>query len=138
MFPVEPIHYALFHQYLLDSTKSVSAINCAFYVFKWLHDLAGVGSRTSHPTMVAVKEGAIRLSSCPIKHRKEPLEAEHLRQSIERTDVNDLLQLRNLLMLVLAFSGFLRFSKLSLIRTKDISLVMALFLFSSKSARLIS
>ena len=61
-----------------------------------MHDLAGDGSPTSHPTVVAVKGGAIRLSSCPVKHRKEPLEAENLRQLMERTDLNDLLQLRNL------------------------------------------
>ena len=41
----------------------------------------------SHPTVVAVKEGTIRLCSCPVKHRKEPLEAEHLRQLMERTDL---------------------------------------------------
>ena len=111
VFPVEPIHCALFLQYLLDSTKSVSTINCAFYAFKWLHDLAGVGSPTSHPTVVAIKEGAIRLSSCPVKHRKEPLEAEHLRQLMERTHLNDLLQLRNLVMFVVlpVFSSTLLF-----------------------------
>ena len=92
----------------------VSTISCAFYAFKWLHDLAGVCSPTSHPTVVAVKEGAIRLSSSPVKDRKE-----HMRQLIERTDLNDLLQLRNLLF-VLAFSGFFRFSELSLIRAKHI------------------
>ncbi|CAH3178694.1 unnamed protein product [Porites lobata] len=139
VFPVEPIHCALFLQYLLDSTKSVSTINCAFYAFKWLHDLAGVGSPTSHPTVVAVKEGAIRLSSCPVKHRKEPLEAEHLRQLIERTDLNDLLQLRNLVMFVLAFSGFLRFSELSLILAKDIKFsngVISVFIEKSKADQL--
>ena len=139
VFPVEPIHCALFLQYLLDSTKSVSTINCAFYAFKWLHDLAGVGSPTSHPTVVAVKEGAIRLSSCPVKHRKEPLEAEHLRQLMERTDLNDLLQLRNLVMFVLAFSGFLRFSELSLIRAKDIKFsngFISVFIEKSKADQL--
>ena len=139
VFPVEPIHCALFLQYLLDSTKSVSTINCAFYAIKWLHDLAGVGSPTSHPTVVAVKEGAIRLFSCPVKHRKlEPLEAEHLRQLMERNDLNDLLQLRNLVMLVLAFSGSRGFSELSLIRVKDVKFSNSFISVSSKRARLIS
>ena len=39
---------------------------------------------------------------------------------MERTDLNDLWQLHNLVMFVLAFSGFLRFSELSLISAKDI------------------
>ena len=120
-FPVKPIHCALFLQYLLDSTKSVSIVNCAFYAFKWLHDLAGLGSPTNHPTVIAVKEGAVRLASAPAKHRKEPLEAQHLRTLVEKTDMNDILQLRNLVMFVLAFSGLLIFSELSsLIRNKDV------------------
>ena len=96
-------------------------------------------SPTSHPTVVAVKEGAIRLSSCPVKYRKEPLEAEHLRQLLERTDLNDLLQLRNLVMFVLAFSGFLRFSELSLIRAKDIKFgngFISVFIEKSKADQL--
>ena len=138
-FPVEPIHCALFLQYLLDSSKSVSSINCAFYAFKWLHDLAGVPSPTIHPTVVAVKEGAVRLASSPVKHRKEPLEAEHLRRLVEKTDMNDLLQLRNLVMFVLAFSGFLRFSELSLIRAKDITFnvgFISVFIEKSKADQL--
>ena len=138
VFPVEPIHCALFLQYLLDSTKSVSTVNCAFCAFKWFHDLPGVGSPTSHPTVVAVKEGAIGLSLSPVKHRKEPLEAGHLRQLMERTDLNDLLQLRNLVMFALAFSGSLRFSELSLIRVKDVKFSNSFISVSSKRARLIS
>ena len=103
-----------------------------------MHDLAGVGSPTSHPTVVAVKEGAIGLSLSPVKHRKEPLEAEHLRQLMERTDLNDLLQLRNLVMLVLAFSGSLGFSELSLIRVKDVKFSNSFISVSSKRAGLIS
>jgi len=64
---------------------------------------------------VAVKEGAVCSASSPANHRKEPLEAEHLRKLAEKTDLHDLLQLRNLVMFVLAFSGFFRFSELSLI-----------------------
>lgn len=139
VFPVEPISCALFLQYLLDSTNSVSSINCAFYAFKWLHDLAGVSSPTSHPTVIAVKEGAIRLASSPVSHRKEPLEAEHLRKLMNKTDLNDLLQLRNLVMFVLAFSGFLRFSELSLIRAKDIKFsdgFISIFIEKSKMDQL--
>ena len=117
---MQPINCALLLQYLLDSTNSVSSINSAFYAFKWLQDLAGVSSPTSHPTVGAVKEGAVRLASSPVKHQKEPLQAEHPRRLTEKTDTNDLLQPCNLVMFVLAFSGFLRFLELSLIHPKDI------------------
>ena len=39
-FPVRPIDCALYLQHLLESFKSVSAINCAFYAFRWAHLLA--------------------------------------------------------------------------------------------------
>ena len=46
-FPVKPVHCALFLQYVLDSSKSVSTVNCAFYAFKWLHDLAALFANKS-------------------------------------------------------------------------------------------
>ena len=49
-----------------------SAINCAFYAFKWLHQVAGVDSPTLHPIVIYAKEGALRLVSQPVSHRKEP------------------------------------------------------------------
>ena len=56
-FPVRPIDCALYLQHLLELSKSVASINCAFYAFKWMHLLAGVDSATLHPTVIAVKEG---------------------------------------------------------------------------------
>ena len=111
-FPVRPIDCALYLQHLLESSKSVASINCAFYAFKWVHLLAGVDSPTLHPTVIAVKEGAVRLASQPIVNRKEPLDAHHLKVLDAETNLEDLLQLRNLVMFILAFSGFLRSSEL--------------------------
>ena len=88
---------------------------------------------------MAVKEGAARLASSPVKHRKEPLEAGHLRRLAEKTDMNDILQMRNLVMFVLVFLGFLRLSELSLIRPKDISFgegFISIFIEKSKADQL--
>ena len=60
-FPVRSIDCALYLQHLLESSKSVSAINCAFYAFRWANLLAGLDSPTLHPTVIAVKEGAINI-----------------------------------------------------------------------------
>ena len=119
-FPVRPIDCALYLQHLLESSKSVASINCAFYAFKWVHLLAGVESPTLHPTVIAVKEGAVRLASQPIVNRKEPLDAHHLKVLAAETNLEDLLQLRNLVMFILAFSGFLRSSELCVIRSTDV------------------
>ena len=108
-FPVRPIDCALYLQHLLESTKSVATINCAFYAFRWIHLLAGVDSPTLHPTVVAVKEGAVRLASQPIVNRKEPLHADHLKLLAAETNLEDLLQSRNrLAMFILAFFGSLK------------------------------
>ena len=112
VFPVVPMDRALYLQFLQQSSKSASAINCAFYAFKWLCQVAAVNSSTLHPTVMAVKDGALRLVSQPASHRKEPPEVTHLKQRAERTDFDNLLQFRSLVMFVLAFSSFFRSSKL--------------------------
>jgi integrase len=119
-FPVRPTDCALYLQHLLESSKSVATINCALYAFKWIHLLAGVDSPTLHPTVIAVKEGAVRLASQPIVNRKEPLDANHLKLLAAETNLEDLLQLRNLVMFILAFSGFLRRSELCVMRSRDV------------------
>lgn len=60
-FPVGPMDCALYQQSLLQSSKSASAINCPFYAFKWLHQVAGVDSPTLHPTVITAKDGGVRL-----------------------------------------------------------------------------
>ena len=83
----------------------------------WVHKLAGVVSPTEHPTVVLVKEGALRLAARVRSNRKDPLEPDYIRQFAEKSDLDNLLQLRNLLLYVLAFSGFFRSSELCEIRT---------------------
>ena len=61
VFPVGPMDCALYVQSLLQSSKSASAINCAFYAFKLLHQVAGVDSPTLHPIVITAKDGAVRL-----------------------------------------------------------------------------
>ena len=60
----------------------------------------------------SAKVGALRLVSQPASHGKEPLEATHIKQLVERTDFGNLLQLGSLVMFFLAFSGFFRSSEL--------------------------
>ena len=89
-FPVRPIDCALYLQHLLESSKSIASINCALYSFRWIHLLAGVDSPTLHPTVVAVKEGAVCLAAQPIVNRKEPLDAHHLKHLAAETNLEDL------------------------------------------------
>lgn len=118
-FPVSPINLALYIQHLLELTNSSSSIITAFYAINWFHKLAGVTSPTLHPTVIAVKEGAIRMSAREV-HRKEPLETEHLKDLASQTNLADLVQLRNFVMFVLSFSAFLRSEEVLELKRSDI------------------
>ena len=138
-FPVSPMDCALYLQFLLQSSKSASAISCAFYTFKWLDQVIGVDSPTLHPTVISTKEGALRLVCQLASHRKEPLEVTHLKQLAERTDFGNILHLRSLVMFVLAFSGFFRSSELCLICSKHVqfcSSYVTIFIEKSKTDQL--
>ena len=95
---------------VLNRNKLVSAINWAFYAFKWPHQVAGVDSPTLHPTVISAKKGALRLVCQPASPRKEPFEVTHLKELAERTDFGNILHLRSLVMFVLAFSDVQFFS----------------------------
>lgn len=119
-FPVSPTNFALYIQYLLERTGSASTINTAFYAINWAHKLAGLESPTDHPTVLLIKEGAVRTCS-PKSNRKEPLEPDHLKGLARQTNFEDLLQLRSLVMYVLSFCGFLRSAEILELRRNSIS-----------------
>ena len=119
-FPVSPLDFALYIQYLLEQSGSSATINNAFYAMNWMHKLSGLESPTDHSTVLLIKEGAVR--SCSQKcNRKEPLELAHLQGLASQTDFDDLLQLRSLVMFVLSFSGFLRSAELLELRRSNIA-----------------
>ena len=43
-FPIRPLVGALYLQFLLELSNSVSTINCSFHAFKWLHHVVGLQS----------------------------------------------------------------------------------------------
>ena len=138
VLPVSPIHFALYLQYLLEQTSSPSSISTAFYAINWAHKSAGFLSPTEHPTVTLIKDGAIRLCSRK-KNKKEPLEPDHLKALAISTNTNDLLQLRNLVMFVLSFSGFLRSSEVLELRRSDIEFHtehMSVYIHKSKTDQL--
>lgn len=111
--------FALYIQHLVEQTSSASAINSAFYAINWAHKLAGLESPTNHPTVLLIKEGAVRMCSQKC-NRKEPLEPVHLKDLASQTNFEDLLQLRSLDMYVLSFSGFLRSAEILELLRSDI------------------
>lgn len=46
--PANPIHVAVYLQHVLESTKSCSSVDSAFYAIKWVHEIAGMASPTDN------------------------------------------------------------------------------------------
>jgi len=55
--------FTLYIQHLVEQTSLASAINSALYAISWAHKLAGLESPANHPTLLLIKEGAVRMCS---------------------------------------------------------------------------
>jgi len=115
---------ALYLQYLVETSQSASAISSAFYSLNWAHRLAGLSSPAENPFVISVRDGAIRLLSRAKdgSHRKEPLDVELLKRACAQADLDKLLDLRNILMFVLSFGGFLRSLEVLGLKSGDLEL----------------
>ena len=107
-FPAKTEHVALYLQHITDTTNSHSAVVSAVYAIQWAHNLAGIPSPTDSPIIHAIREGANRLSGTRLVNKKEPISADKLRKLVNNSNLQNLLQLRNVCIFVLAFSGFFR------------------------------
>ena len=72
VLPAQPLMIALYINDLLESSKSASVLESAFYAIQWAHKLAGVESPTFHPVVRAALEAGKRAVGKP-ESPKEPL-----------------------------------------------------------------
>ncbi|CAH3133169.1 unnamed protein product [Porites lobata] len=56
-----PMHVAVYLQYVLESTRSSSSVHTAFYSIKWAHESAGLVSPTDNPLVNRVRKAAKRI-----------------------------------------------------------------------------
>ena len=101
-------------------THSPNAVDSAFYGLKWACDLAGIPSPTDDPIAEAVRTTSKRVLGTSVLSRKEPISALLIHDIINKSDLDNLVKLRNVTMYVLSFAGFFRFDDVSRIRS-DIS-----------------
>ena len=120
-FPASPFHVALYLQHLIEETHSPSVVDSAFYGLKWAHDVAGIPSPTDDPIVEAVRKASKRVLGTSVLSRKEPISATLIHDIINKSDLGNPVELRNVTMYVLSFAGFLRFDDVSRIRRSDIS-----------------
>ena len=119
-------------------THSPNAVDSAFYGLKWACDLAGIPSPTDDPIAEAVRTTSKRVLGTSVLSRKEPISALLIHDIINKSDLDNLVKLRNVTMYVLSFADFFRFNEVSRIRS-DISLregFMIINVLKSKNVQL--
>ena len=122
VLPGQPLMTALYINDLLESLKSASVLESAFYAIQWAHKLAGCESPTFHPVVRATLEAGKRAVGKPVSP-KEPL-ALDLIQSLanfyDRPEVK-LEQIRFLFVVLVGYAGFMRIDEVLSVRCMDIS-----------------
>lgn len=118
--PAQSIHVAMYLSTLIDEGKSDSVITAAFYGIKWFHNINDTTDPTESAIVKSMLECAKRSNSKPIK--KDIISSEHL---IALCDMfaksTDTLVMRDLAMIMLCYSGFLRFSEVSELQGCDVN-----------------
>ena len=118
--PAYPIHVAMYLSSLIDKGKSDSVVSAAFYGIKWYHCVNDVEDPTESSIVKAMLESAKRLNSKPTQ-KKDVVTAKHL---VELCDIykeaTDVIILRDLSMILVCYSGFLRFDEASNLRCCDV------------------
>ena len=84
-----------------------------------LHCLAGIPSPTDNPIVEAVRSASKRILGTAIVNRKEPISSSVIHDS-SSSNLDNPVELRNITLYVLSFSGFFRFDDVSRIRRNDI------------------
>ena len=118
--PAIPIVVAMYITSLLDQGKSDNVVVAAVYGIKWAHNINGLSDPTDNALVKNLMEAAKRIGSKP-KQKKDVISTEMLQtlcSAYENCD--DVIQLRDLCMITLAYAGFLRFNELSNLRCKDV------------------
>ena len=107
-FPADPFHVALYLQHLIEQSQSSSIIDSAFYGIKWAHDMAGVPSPTDNPVVEAVRSASKRILGTATVNRKEPISSDLIHKSVSHVNLDNPVDLRNVTMYALCFTGFFR------------------------------
>ena len=87
----------------------------------WAHNLAGLPSPTDSPIIHDVSRAAKRLIGTRLINKKEPILPDMIRKLVEASNLDNLLNLRNVCIFLLAFAGFFRIEEVLSIKYGDIT-----------------
>ena len=118
--PALPISVAMYLTTLLDEGKSVSVISAAFYGIKWAHNISGFDDPTEHSIAKRLLECAKHIQSKPVQ-KKDVLSTEMLTNLCSMyVTCDDVIELRDLSMIMIAYSGFMRMNEITELRCNDL------------------
>ena len=135
--PASPYHFALYLRHLMSEAKTASPIESVVYATAWVHHLAGERSPSEHPLVKDVLAGARRLLAHHTS-KNDPITVAQLEQLVNSKALSmaSLLDIRSVLICLLAFAAFLRFDELAKLVAQMLSSIVKgvqLFIESSKS-----
>lgn len=120
--PAQPVHVALYLTHLINSGSTYHPVYNAIYGIKWAHEINGLLDPTDNNFVISILEAAKRVAPKKVD-KKEPITKDALIQICDMfKHSTDALVVRDLTMMVLSFSGFLRFDELVSLRFCDVIL----------------
>ena len=111
---------ALYLQHVLDTTKSHSSLDSVIYGIQWAHNLADIPSPTNSPIVHAISRASKRLIGTQVSNKKEPISPDMIRKLVDIPNLDNLLELRNVCIFLLAYAGFFRIEEVLHIKYGDI------------------
>lgn len=118
--PASPIHIALYLNSLLANGSSFSVLSSAVYAIKWVHRTNGLSDPSTDSFVTNLLEASKRTAKKPVC-RKDPVSSDTLIDLCNMfSQSNDVLVVRDLAMILICFSGFLRFNELSNLHCSDV------------------
>ncbi|KAI8514464.1 hypothetical protein Bbelb_070550 [Branchiostoma belcheri] len=120
--PARGPHLALYLLKLLQSSRSAAPLEAAVFAVAWAHRIAGYPSPHSHHLPSQVLQAAKRILAAPVS-KKLPLTPCHIRQlcSTYVSPSMNIDTLQTLCLIVIGFSGFLRWDDLSQLHADDVN-----------------
>ena len=133
--PASPIHVALYLTDLMDKQFSYSVIAASLYSIKWAHSMKNLQDPTNNSFVTNLLESSKRIR---YKHvvKKQPVTPDILVSLCEKYSAStDVLIVRDLCMIVLGFSAFLRYDEISNIRCNDIRMEDDYFILNIRKSK---
>ena len=118
--PASVTTISLYLTFLIQSHVSTSVLNSAYYSIKWEHDMNLYDEIFKDNFLKLILDGGVRVLAKPV-NKKSPITADILKMVVLKYGrSNDLKDLRICCLMLLGYSGFLRFDELSHIQTNNI------------------